>query len=128
MRKIVLETNAVSSLFGGDTEVFQAISSAENIYLPIFVMGELIAGFKAGKREKENREILNRLISKPSVKVVQTTMETAEIFADIKNNLKNIGNPIPINDVWISAQTFETGSVLVTYDKHFRSVPGLRIW
>jgi tRNA(fMet)-specific endonuclease VapC len=35
---------------------------------------------------------------------------------------------IPINDIWIAAHTVETGSKLITYDPHFRHIPGLRIW
>ena len=38
------------------------------------------------------------------------------------------GTPIPINDVWIASHAMETGSVVITYDKHFNLVPGLRVW
>ncbi len=53
---------------------------------------------------------------------------TAEIFGEIKNFLKKSGTPIPINDVWIASHTVETGSVVITYDNHFKKVPGLRCW
>jgi len=38
------------------------------------------------------------------------------------------GKPLPINDVWIAAHALETGAVVVTYDAHFKSIPGLRLW
>jgi tRNA(fMet)-specific endonuclease VapC len=56
------------------------------------------------------------------------TLETAEIFGEIKDRLRRAGAPIPVNDLWLAAQAVETGSVLVTYDKHFSQVPGLRLW
>jgi predicted nucleic acid-binding protein len=36
--------------------------------------------------------------------------------------------PIPINDVWIVSGAVETSSLLITYDNHFRQVPGIRLW
>ena len=62
------------------------------------------------------------------VQVLEGTSETALIFAEIKNALKSSGSPIPLNDGWIAANAIETGSVLITFDKHFALVPGLRIW
>ena len=35
---------------------------------------------------------------------------------------------IPVNDIWIAAQTIETGSQLITFDGHFKNISGLRIW
>ena len=31
-------------------------------------------------------------------------------------------------DAWIAANTFETGSALVTYDRHFAKIPGILLW
>lgn len=55
-------------------------------------------------------------------------METAEIFGLIKDSLRKSGNPLAVNDVWIGAHALEAGSVLVTYDRHFAAIPGLRLW
>ena len=46
----------------------------------------------------------------------------------IKNTLKRIGKPLPVNDIWIGAHAVEMGSVLVTFDTHFTKIPGLRLW
>jgi len=51
-----------------------------------------------------------------------------ETAGHLKDNLRKLGTPIPINDVWIAAHALETGSVLVTYDDHFSRIPGLRLW
>jgi tRNA(fMet)-specific endonuclease VapC len=88
----------------------------------------LYAGFKGGNREKENRTILGTFLKKPSVLALNTSIETAELFGNVKNILKLAGRPIPINDVWIAAHALEHGAVLVTLDKHFSTIPGLRLW
>ena len=51
-----------------------------------------------------------------------------KIFGKLKNDLKLAGTPLPINDVWIASHAMETGSVIVTYDRHFFRIPGVRVW
>jgi tRNA(fMet)-specific endonuclease VapC len=128
MRKIVLDTNSYARMLAGDQSVLNVVASAETAYMSIFVLGELYAGFAGGKKERENREVLKRFLQKPTVKVLNATAETAEIFGFVKDGLLRAGTPIPINDVWIAAHGIETGSVIVTYDSHFKKVAGLRLW
>lgn len=128
MKKIVLDTNAYSQLLRGDERVLKVLSEADSVMFSIFVLGELYAGFKGGNKEKLNREVLSKFLKKPTVQVLVGSQETSQIFAEIKHNLKKSGSPIPINDVWIAAHAFEIGAVLITYDAHFRNVPGLRLW
>ncbi len=128
MKKIILDTNAYSELWRGDKDVLKVLEEADVVYASIFVLGELYAGFKGGTKEKVNKAILKSFLAKPTLHILSASEETATIFSEIKHSLKETGNPIPINDVWIAAHTVETGSLLVTYDAHFRKVPGLRIW
>ncbi len=128
MKKILLDTNAISSLLRGDEKVLEEIIGADRVYISIFVLGELFSGFKGGNKEKENSLLIKDFISKPTVKIINGTIETAEIFSEIKNQLKLKGTPLPINDIWIAAHSIETGSVLITYDKHFNHISGLRKW
>lgn len=128
MNSIVLDTNAYTNLLTGSEPVLTALSEAEIIYMSIFVLGELYAGFKGGSREKKNREVLSAFLHKPSVKLLNATNETADVFATVKQLLKKKGRPIPVNDIWIAAHAIESGSVLVTFDAHFSAVDGLRIY
>jgi tRNA(fMet)-specific endonuclease VapC len=128
MKKILLDTNAYVRFLRGDEKVMAYLARAENIYMSVFVLGELFAGFKAGGKEKQNRQLLERFLLKPTVSVLEATMDTADIFGLVKASLRKSGTPIPINDVWIAAHGLETASILVTYDEHFALVPGLRLW
>ena len=128
MKKIILDTNTYTRLLVGDDNVFNIVATAETVFMSIFVLGELHAGFMGGRKEKENRDILKKFLSKPSVKILNATYETAEVFGLIKDRLKKAGTPLPINDVWIAAHCVETGSVIVSYDLHFLNVSGLRMW
>lgn len=127
MNQVLLDTNAYSQLMTGNAQVLAILANAERVFFSVFVMGELIAGFKGGRREAENRRVLKRFLSKSSVQILMATPETAEIFGWLKNKLRQAGTPIPINDLWIAAHAVETGSVLIASDSHFTSVPGLRL-
>ena len=97
----------------------KALEYADLVYLSVFVLAELYVGFKGGSKEKQNRDLLTRFVSRPTVRIVSATQETAEVFAEIKHSLKRAGTPLPLNDVWIAAHALETGSVLATFDSHF---------
>jgi tRNA(fMet)-specific endonuclease VapC len=128
MSRILLDANAYVSFLAGDGKVLDCLAAAEKVYMSVFVLGELEAGFRAGAKRPENRRILERFLGKPTVAVLEASRETAEIFGMVKDALRKSGQPIPMNDVWIAAHALETGSVLVTYDGHFRAVAGLRLW
>ena len=128
MKKILLDTNAYVRFLRGDEKVMAYLAQADSVYMSVFVLGELYAGFKAGGKERNNKQILERFLLKPTVTVLEATMETADVFGLIMVSLRKSGNPIPVNDVWIAAHALETGSILVTYDDHFAVVPGLRLW
>ena len=128
MKKILIDTNAYASFLAGDQEVLDALAEAGTVYLSIFVLGELYAGFKSGNREIENIAILKKFISKPTVNILDANNETAEVFGLLKSGLKTAGTPLPINDIWIAAHAMEVGAVIVTYDRHFIRIPGIRLW
>ncbi|MFZ2899129.1 MAG: type II toxin-antitoxin system VapC family toxin [Saprospiraceae bacterium] len=128
MKKIVLDTSAYSRLMRGEKRVEQVLNEADKVYVPIFVIAELLLGFKNGDREAENRAILEKFESMPTVERLFPTDETIEIFSDIFTSLKKAGRPIPVHDIWIAALAIETGSVIVHYDKHFKEVEKARLW
>jgi len=128
MKQIILDTNAYTGLLSGNEQILSAVASAEVVFMSIFVLGELHAGFLGGSKRRQNLDILKRFLTKPSVKILNATAETAEVFGTLKNALKQAGTPLPINDVWIAAHGIETGSVIVTQDQHFREIAGIRLW
>ena len=128
MKKVSLDTNSYTALIAGDVTVLDALGEASEVYLSIFVIGELYYGFTNGSKEKKNREVLNHFLKKPTVKIIHTTMETAEIYGRLKTNLKEKGSPVPINDLWIASHAIETGSFLLTFDSHFKTIPEVLLY
>jgi tRNA(fMet)-specific endonuclease VapC len=128
VKSILLDTNTYVSYLAGDENVLNELAASDVVYVSIFVLGELYAGFRGGTKYRENREILEKFLQKPTVEILNATETTSDIFGQLKNSLKKTGTPLPINDVWIASHALQTGSKLISYDKHFAKCPGVRLW
>jgi tRNA(fMet)-specific endonuclease VapC len=128
MKKILLDTNAYSGFMSGDSLVFDYIIESRITYISTIMLGELFAGFSGGSRFSENKKELKIFLGKEGVKTIDVSIETSEIFGEIKSGLRKKGKMIPLNDIWIAAHAVETGAKLITYDAHFKNISGLRLW
>lgn len=123
----LLDTSAYSAVARGDERLRAPIQRAGQIKLTPVVVGELLAGFKKGGREKENRDLLEEFIQSPRVDVVDIDEGTAEYYAIIHGFLRQAGTPIPSNDVWIAASAAQHGLRLLTLDHHFTRIPHILV-
>ena len=126
MRPIALDTNAYTAFKRGDGQIVAVLQHAPIIIVCVTVLGELLGGFAAGRRESHNRSELSQFLNTPRVKVVSSTIATADLYALVYAALRRKGQPIPTNDLWIAASSLEHGAALLTLDAHFQSIDGLR--
>ena len=126
MKSLVLDSNAIIALFDGDEEAREIIASAEKIRVPAIVLGEVKLGINGTKRGRATQKALEKFLDQPFVEVLDVGAETASCFVTIMKYLLAHGTPIPTNDVWIAAGALETGSVILTRDGHFDSIPMVR--
>lgn len=124
---ILLDTNAYSALFRGHTELVLEVQQANKIFLSAIVVGELEFGFRNGTRYQENSQQLQQFMRKSQVEFLPVIQITTERFGRIATQLKQKGRPLPTNDIWIAAHTFETGAELFSFDHHFQQIDGL-VW
>ncbi|MBI2566840.1 MAG: type II toxin-antitoxin system VapC family toxin [Candidatus Schekmanbacteria bacterium] len=99
MRRILLDTSAYSAFFRGHPRIVRAVQGADELHLDPVVIGELLSGFRAGSREKRNRDELDGFLASRRVQVLEITEETSARYAIIVDELKKSGCPIPTNDV-----------------------------
>ena len=125
MSKILIDTNIYSEFMRGNNKVKYVLSEMEIIGISVISIGELLSGFKGGVSEEKNRKELSFFLDSPRIKVYDVDTETSDFYAKIITDLKNSGNPIPTNDIWIASIAFQSGLKLFTLDKHFQKVPGL---
>ena len=124
---VLLDTSAYSALQRGRQPILDVMRRSETVSVSAVVLGELYSGFRAGNRWAESTRQLAQFLSKPSVRVLNVTEETALRYAEVDVHLRRKGRPIPRNDVWVAAVALEHGLQLLTLDVHFREIPLLLI-
>lgn len=120
--RLLLDTNAYSSLLRGAEETAAYVRRAERILMSATVIGELMYGFRYGSRYAHNMQQLIAFLDSPHVDLLPVTLVTAERFGYLANALRSKGTPIPSNDIWIAAHAVEHGASLLSYDGHFTHV------
>ncbi len=125
MRPLILDTNAYAAFKRGDEAILALLQQVEFIGISPIVLGELISGFDAGNRAKNNREELKQFLRSSRIRMYPLTSDTAYFYSQVYLSLKAKGSPIPTNDMWIAAQALEHGGMVCTYDKHFSQIDGL---
>lgn len=123
--RLVLDTSVFAHLRRGHEQVFDHLADAAVVVVPVTVIGELEAGFRAGTRYRENAHMLAEFLNEPFVTIADVTQETAGHYGQLFAALRAAGTPIPANDMWISAAALELQGQLLTFDRHFAVVPGL---
>ncbi|MCF8026392.1 MAG: type II toxin-antitoxin system VapC family toxin [Desulfobacteraceae bacterium] len=123
--KLILDTNAYVGFKLGNKELVEYLIRADTIFISPVVLGELMFGFRSGTRFDSNMAELNRFLAHRAVEMIELTDVTSDRYSRIASRLKKQATPIPTNDIWIAAQTMETGAELVTMDHHFEKIDGL---
>jgi tRNA(fMet)-specific endonuclease VapC len=125
MKRIIIDTNFYTAFKRNDPEALFLLQRAEYIGINTVILGELLAGFRCGAKEKQNRIELEQFLNSARVYTIALNDETAEFYAQVFSELRQIGRPIPTNDLWLAASALQHGLALATLDDHFRAINGL---
>ena len=124
--KYLLDTNTVIAFLRNDEEIVEKIKEQAEVYIPVTVIGELYFGaFKSKKREENLQKISNLM---KDIIVLDNNVQTARIYGEIKNRLKEKGKPIPENDIWIASIAKQYDLLLMTTDLHFEEIENLKLY
>src|SRR5437868_5467525 len=97
--RFLLDTNIVIALFSGEAAVTARLAQAGEVFLPSIVVGELLFGARKSLRVSENIARVNNLAAATSV--LSCDLGTANVYGEVKDELRLKGRPVPENDVWI---------------------------
>ena len=125
MNRILIDTNIYSGAMRGDSEIVGVLRQVEFIGVSAISIGELLSGFKGGRRETENRKELGAFLDSPRVTLFSVDEYTASHYCSILDQLRRHGTPIPTNDIWIAAIAIEHSLVLYSRDAHFDLIPSI---
>jgi tRNA(fMet)-specific endonuclease VapC len=120
---VILDTNALSAFADGVAPVVQQIATADELQVPVIVLGEYRFGISTSRRRREYEAWLIR--GRAFWNVLPIVEETATHYASIRQQLKRAGLPLPANDVWIAALARQHDLPILSRDTHFDAVPDL---
>jgi tRNA(fMet)-specific endonuclease VapC len=121
---VILDTNAISAFADGEPAVREKIAAAPGPYLPVIVIGEYRFGLLGARDHQRRLAWLVELTRHWTV--LEVSADTAAAYSEIRQTLKERGNPIPSNDVWIAALARQHNLSVLSADPHFDNVPGVR--
>ena len=117
--RVALDSNRYVDLVGGDESVAALVETADEVFVPFVVIGELRAGFATGTRQADNERLLRRFLLKDGVSILFPDEQTTHHYAAAFTQLRRQGTPIPTNDLWIAALVLQYDLQLCSRDRHF---------
>jgi predicted nucleic acid-binding protein len=121
---VILDTNAVSALLAGNAGLSAVLGPAPRHHLPVIVLGEYRYGLLRSSHREKLEALLETLIRESIVLFVDEA--TTKAYAQVRDELRQAGRPIPENDIWIAALARQHSQPVVSQDGHFDDVPNLR--
>lgn len=93
----IFDSNIVIDIFRGNQQTIQKIAGISRVYVPAIVLGELYYGaYKSNQTALRLQQIQQ---FEKSVDILHIKETTSLIYGGIKNQLRQIGKPIPENDI-----------------------------
>ena len=119
---MILDTNALSAAADDDPGLAAVLARAEQIALPVIVLGEYRHGIAQSRHRTSYENWLEELLNDCLVLDIQepTTHHYAEISLELKRK------PIPTHDLWIAALCRQHSLPLLSRDRHFDLVAGIK--
>lgn len=121
---MILDTNALSAAADGEAGAIEIIARAERLELPVIVLGEYRLGIAQSRRRTAYESWLREWMN--AVTVLNVDEDTTQQYAAIALELKRSGKQIPANDLWIAALCRQHALPLISRDRHFDAVKGLK--
>jgi predicted nucleic acid-binding protein len=121
---MIVDTNALSAAADGDSNVIAVLARADQMVIPVIVLGEYRYGIARLRNRASHESWLTGLLQ--DCLVLDITEPTTQYYAEIILELKRKGKPIPTNDLWIAALCRQHSLPLLSRDRHFDLVAGTK--
>ena len=121
---MIFDTNALSAFLLADRALLAVVPASVVIRLPVNVRGE----YRSGLLKSRERVKLGRLLDEfqKVVEVLPVDEMTVQPYAEIREQLHKAVRPIPENDTWIAALAVQHQLPVLTKDRHFETIAGVR--
>jgi tRNA(fMet)-specific endonuclease VapC len=119
---MILDTNALSAAADADPAVIDHLARAEQLAIPVIVLGEYRYGIAQSRNRAAYANWLKGLLN--DCLVLDINEPATHYYAEITLELRRKATPIPTNDIWIAALCRQHSLPLLSRDRHFDLVAG----
>lgn len=121
---MILDTNGLSAVADGDPALEPVLRNAVQVAIPVIVLGEYRYGILQSRDRNRYEQWLSEYL--PEFHILDIDERTAISYSAIRMELKKSGTPIPSNDAWIAALCRQHSLPILSRDRHFDAVPGIK--
>ena len=121
---MILDTNGLSALVEGEPSLEPVLRKAEHLAIPVIVLGEYRYGIRYSRNRNHYQQWLQEYL--PRFRILDIEDRTTTPYSAVRSELKKAGTPIPSNDVWIAALCRQHCLPIISRDRHFDLVPGIK--
>jgi predicted nucleic acid-binding protein len=126
-KQAALDTCILIDHFNADPAIDEHFVKLDTLFIPIPVIAEMEYGYYRVDNHDPKRQMFDAFIARDDVKLIVCDRQVARYFAGIKRQLREKGDMIPVNDIWIAACCIAQNKMLVTRDTDFQRVPDLNV-
>jgi predicted nucleic acid-binding protein len=122
---ILADTSVWIEFFRRESEIgayLFSLLTEKPVWVCGIVMFELLQGVKS---EAEKLEVQSAFEGLPYAKMSPLLWQRA---AELSQSLKKSGRNIPLSDIFIAAIAIEYNLSILTTDKHFEHIPGVKLY
>ena len=121
---MIVDTNALSAIADERDQIRELLGRATSIAVPVIAIGEYRSGIARSRNFLRYQQWLDEFIL--ASRVLDIDESTTRSYAEISLELRKVGKPIPTNDIWIAALCRQHELPLLSRDRHFDTVRGIR--
>jgi predicted nucleic acid-binding protein len=119
-----LDTNGLSAFIDGEPAIEPILRKASQIAIPVIVLGEYRYGISYSRNRHRYEQWLTDYLVQ--FRILDVDEQTTIPYAAVRTELKKTGTPIPSNDVWLAALSWQHSLPILSRDHHFDAVPGIQ--
>jgi tRNA(fMet)-specific endonuclease VapC len=119
-----LDTSGLSAMVEGEPSLEPILRKAEQLAIPVIVLGEYRYGIWHSRDRRHYQQWLQEQL--PKFRILDIEDRTTISYSAVRTELKKAGTPIPSNDAWIAALCRQHSLPIISRDRHFDLVPGIK--
>jgi tRNA(fMet)-specific endonuclease VapC len=121
---MIVDTNALSAIADERDRITEVLAAASVIALPVIAIGEYRSGIARSRNFLRYQRWLEEFIA--ASRVLNIDESATQSYADVVLELRQMGKPIPTNDIWIAALCRQHSLPLLSRDRHFDRINGIQ--